>query len=162
MRELIELRLCDIKYAESFTKHINNYNVYRNFRDAFPKPYKIEDAYDFLSNCAQKENPENFIIDYKGECIGEIGFSISTDVERFSAEIGYWIGESFWNKGIMTNVLKKFSDYVFNNTSIQRLYANVFESNPSSMKVLEKAGFTRVGIMKRAIYKDDKFMDLYH
>ena len=62
----------------------------------------------------------------------------------------------------MTNVLKKFSDYVFNNTSIQRLYANVFESNPSSMKVLEKAGFTRVGIMKRAIYKDDKFMDLYH
>ena len=156
----IRLREPRIEDAAPFALYVNNENIIRNFRDAFPQPYTVNDAEEFLTKCVAKGYPENFIIDADGLCIGEIGYDIQTDVERFSAEIGYWVAEPYWNKGVMTKILNDFAQYIFSETKIVRLYANVFGFNTASMKVLEKAGFDKVGIMKKAVFKNGEFMDM--
>ena len=100
------------------------------------------------------------VIEADCHCIGETGYDRQTDVERYSAEIGYWIAEPYWNKGIMTDIINRFAQYVFENTDIIRLYANVFEPNKASIKALEKAGFEKVGLMKKAVCKNGKFVDM--
>ena len=156
----IKLREIRMEDAEYFALYINNRNIIKNFRDAFPQPYSVKDAIEFFTKCMADESPQNFIIEADGHCIGEIGYDRQTDVERFSAEIGYWIAEPYWNKGIMTDIINRFSQYVFENTEIIRLYATVFEPNKASIKALEKAGFEKVGQMRKAVFKNDKFLDM--
>ena len=156
----IKLREILMEDAEYFALYVNNENIIKNFRDAFPRPYRVNDAVEFFTKCLAKERPENLIKEADGHCIGEIGYDRQSDVERYSAEIGYWIAEPYWNKGIMTDIINRFAQYVFENTDIIRLYANVFEPNKASIKALEKAGFEKVGLMKKAVFKNGKFVDM--
>ena len=109
-----------------------------------------------------KENIHDFCIEVNGEAVGSIGFVPATDVERFSAEVGYWIGEPFWNQGIVTDALKEAINYYFEHTDKVRVFAVVFEHNSPSMRVLEKVGFTKVGIMQKAIFKNDNFTNAHY
>ena len=82
-----------------------------------------------------------FVLRLAGEAIGNIGFVRGTDVERFNAEVGYWISEKYWNQGIVSDALTEAIQYYFAHTEVIRIFATVYEYNPASMRVLEKAGF---------------------
>lgn len=155
------IRNWDLTDAQSLTENANNRNVWINLRDTFPHPYIFENAVEWLSFITNIEDKTIFAIEHNGKAIGGIGYHPQEDVQRFSAEIGYWIGEEHWNKGIISEVLPEFCDFIFNTTEIIRLYAFVYEWNAASSKVLEKSGFTCEGILKKYAFKDGKFLDAF-
>ena len=108
------LREWKLSDKESLTENANNINVWNNVRDHFPHPYKVEDAAQFIDMVLSKEQPcIDFAIEIEGKAVGGIGIVLNSDVERISAEIGYWLGENYWNRGIMTDVVKEMVDYSF-------------------------------------------------
>ena len=137
----------------------NNKKIWDNLRDFIPHPYTERDADDFI-NLTKQENPkQTFGIEYNGSLCGVIGLAIQDDIYRKSAELGYWIGEAFWGNGIATKAVELVSDYGFENISLNRIYAGVFAHNTASMQVLEKNGFEREGVFKKAVMKNDQIMD---
>jgi len=132
----------------------NNKNIFDNVRDYLPFPYKESDAEEFIQS-VQRENPQTtFAIEYEGKFCGVCGLMLQTDVYRKTAEIGYWIGEPFWNKGIVTTAVKLLTQYSFNRLNLVRIHTGVFEYNLASMKVLEKNGYEKDGIFKKSILKN--------
>lgn len=134
----------------------NNLKVAINLRDGFPNPYTLADAEKFIQTFAIQEPQQIFAIEYCGEYAGNIGLHKATDVYRMSAEIGYFLGEPFWNKGIMTHAVKLICEYGFKNLDIIRIHAGIFEFNPASMCVLEKCGFKLEAVLEKAIIKKGK------
>jgi RimJ/RimL family protein N-acetyltransferase len=153
---LRELRKDDI---QKLVDYANNEKVSINLRDGFPSPYTVADATKFI-DMANSQNPKTiFAIDYQGNYVGNISLSLGTDVYRKSAEIGYFIGEPFWNKGIMTKAVNLITDYGFEQLGIIRIYTGIFEYNKSSQRVLEKCGFIKKAVFQKAICKNDKIYD---
>jgi RimJ/RimL family protein N-acetyltransferase len=106
------------------------------------------------------ERPEtNFAIAVNDDAVGGIGYEIRPDVHRVSAEIGFWLGESHWGRGIMTEVLRAVTNHALHTHNLARLYASVFEWNPASMRVLEKAGYVREAVLRRSAVKDGRIID---
>jgi RimJ/RimL family protein N-acetyltransferase len=93
------------------------------------------------------------------EAVGGIGFTVQPDVAHRSAEIGYWLGEKFWGRGIATEALKAVTEYAFANYDLCRLYAHVFDWNPASARVLEKAGYRFEGRLKKSVTKNGQTID---
>jgi RimJ/RimL family protein N-acetyltransferase len=143
----------------SLIKHANNYQIWRNLRDVFPHPYTMQDAEGWVKLCESETKPTVFAIEIDGAAVGGVGIVVQTDVFRKNAEIGYWLGETYWGKGIITEAVKEMSDYAFRQFDIHRLYAGVFEYNKASMRVLEKAGFAFEAILKQAVIKEKKLWD---
>lgn len=137
----------------------NNKKIWNHVRDYFPHPYTEKDAEVFIKAQSKDSSIVNFAIDYDGEFCGVIGLILQKDVYRKSAETGYWIGEPFWGKGIATKAVQLIVDHGFNELKLVRIYAGVFEYNMASMKVLEKNGFQKEGISKKAVYKNGKIWD---
>jgi len=132
----------------------NNRKIWNNLRDYIPFPYKISDAEAFI-NTTEQENPRStFAIEYDGKFAGVIGLVNQKDVYRRSAEIGYWIGEPYWGKGIATKALALVTEYGFKKLDLIRIYSGVFEFNKASMRVLEKNGYELEGIFKNAVVKN--------
>jgi RimJ/RimL family protein N-acetyltransferase len=115
-------------------RYANNRKVSINLRDIFPYPYTMRDALNWYEIVRDSEPETSFAMDVAGEAVGGIGFTFETDVARRSAEIGYWLGEEFWGRGIATDALIAVSEHVFANYDICRLYAHVFEWNPASAR----------------------------
>jgi [ribosomal protein S5]-alanine N-acetyltransferase len=136
--QLLPLHLRD---APVMAQLANNRQIWDNVRDYFPHPYTLTDAYDFIAFCQQQQPVQNFAIWHKSDWVGVIGLVLQKDVNRFTAEIGYWIGESYWGQGIGTEAIQQICRYAFEDLKLLRLYAHVFEFNQVSMRVLEKAGF---------------------
>jgi [ribosomal protein S5]-alanine N-acetyltransferase len=145
----------------ALVKYANNCNISRVLRDQFPFPYTEEDAEAWLIHARHQEIETNFVIANEQELIGAIGINLQDDVNRFSAEIGYWLAEPFWGKGIATQALKKFTEFTFDNFNLNRIYANVFEGNPASEKILVKAGYIKEATLRKAVFKEGKFLDQY-
>ena len=145
--------------VEAIVRHANNRNVWINLRDRFPYPYTASDARRWLESVVGFQPEPNFAIAVGDEAVGGIGFSIQYDVARRSAEIGYWLGEEVWGRGIATDALLAVTDYAFANFDLCRLYANVFAWNPASARVLEKAGYSFEGRLKRSVTKDGQTID---
>ena len=137
----------------------NNYKISRNLRDAFPHPYSYEDALSFVGNCMQQNPKTIFAIEYKGNYVGNIALMPEADVYRKSAEIGYFIGEDYWNKGIVTTAVNLICDFGFNELDYARVHTGVFAYNTSSQRVLEKCGFTKEGVFENAVFKEGKLWD---
>lgn len=127
--------------AESLAVHANNINVARNLRDRFPHPYTRKDAREFLKFATSLEDESNLAIEVDGAAVGAIGYLPGTDVERFSAEIGYWLGEEYWGRGIVTEALVLMTAHAFERARLLRLFALPFADNVPSARVLEKAGY---------------------
>jgi [ribosomal protein S5]-alanine N-acetyltransferase len=145
--------------AESLVKFADNRKIWLNMRDGFPSPYSLESARSFLE-AAICQNPVTlFAIATPEEVIGGIGISLNKDVHRLTAELGYWLGEPFWGKGIMTETVVKFTNYAFQEFNLIRIYAEPYANNSGSHNVLEKAGFNLEGRMQKSVIKDGKILD---
>lgn len=137
-------------------KYANNEKVSINLRDAFPNPYTTADAKRFFK-MVNEQNPKTFLaIEYQGEYVGNISLLPGMDVYQKSAEIGYFIGEPFWNKGIATKAVNLITKFGFKQLDIVRIYTGIFEFNKASQRVLEKCGFQKEAVFKDAIYKNGK------
>jgi len=157
--EKISLRALEDIDASSLAELANNKKIWDNLRDIMPYPYSIENANLFI-DLTKKENPQvTFAIEFEGKLCGVIGLVPQQDVYKKTAEIGYWIGEPFWNKGIATKAVQLITDYAFNELDFVRLHTGVFEYNTASMKVLEKCGFKKEGVFEKAIIKNGKIWD---
>ena len=144
---------------DSIVHHANNRNVWLNLRNRFPHPYTIDDAKAWLERVINHTPETNFAIAVDDEAVGGIGYILQVDVAYRSAEIGYWLGEEFWGRGLATNALKAVTDLAFMQHDICRLYAHVFEWNTASARVLEKAGYIVEGRLKKSVTKDGKTID---
>ncbi len=147
--------------APAIAKHANNRNIWLNLRDGFPHPYSVNDANEFISNALAKEPETFFSIASSTEAIGGIGFTIGQDVHRYTAELGYWLAEPYWNQKIMTGAIQILIKYAFKTYDLNRIYAEPYATNPASSKVLEKAGFLYEGRLKANVYKDGKILDQF-
>jgi [ribosomal protein S5]-alanine N-acetyltransferase len=139
--------------AEPLVRHANDTAVARQLRDRFPHPYTASDATAFLRMTAGARDASNLAIEVEGEAAGGVGFVRGTDVERYSAEIGYWLGSQHWGRGIMTEALTLVTAYAFESLNLLRLYALPFADNDASVRVLEKAGYAREGLLRASAVK---------
>ena len=139
--------------ADALVTHANNINVARNLRDRFPHPYTRADARAFLKHAVSAADPTNLAIEVDGEAAGAIGYVPGRDVERFSAEIGYWLGEAAWGRGIATEALQLVTLHAFSEMRYLRLFALPFADNVGSIRVLEKAGYHREGVLQSSSVK---------
>lgn len=147
--------------ASSIVTHANNKNVSRYLRDRFPYPYTLSDAEEWLMVTVFEDPPKSFAITENDLVIGGVGYVTFDDVHRFSAEVGYWLGEKYWGKGLATAALKWLADYIFLNTDIIRLFATTVVANKGSALVLSKAGFLLEGTLRSNFIKDGKTYDTF-
>lgn len=155
------IRNFKLKDVESLSKYANNINVSRYLRDTFPFPYTKEDAEKWINFLNDNPDVLAFAIADKQEVIGGIGAIPNHDTNRFSVEIGYWLGEPFWNRGITTKAVKAFCNYLFTNFDFNHITASIYEGNDSSICVIQNAGFLLEGILRKHVFKGDKFLDQY-
>ena len=162
----IPLKHCTVRSyrvddAASLAKYANNRNIWKNLRDGFPHPYSIENAKAFIQKAVSAEPETMYAICVDDAAVGGIGFTLHSDIERLSAEIGYWLGDFFWGRGIVTEALKAVTRHAARTHSLSRIYAVPFESNPASHRVLEKAGYQFEGRMRKSAIKDGKIVDQF-
>ena len=159
-----ELREWKLSDAASLAENANNINIWNNLRDALPHPYSEKDGKTFIEMALSQAKPATlFAIVVDGKAVGSIGIILKSDVERISAELGYFIGEKYWNRGILTNAVKQMVSYVFTNfPHLQKIYATPFDFNIASQKVLQKAGFECEAILKQAAIKNGKVIDEHY
>lgn len=147
--------------VEAIVRYGNNRNVSIHLRETFPFPYRRADAQAWLKFVAGQSPETNFALAAQDELIGGIGLRMLGDVDRVSAELGYWLGEPFWQKGIATEAVRSFLPFCFRQFEIARIYAEVFSGNEPSIRVLEKCGFEPEGIMRQAVIKDGELKDKF-
>jgi RimJ/RimL family protein N-acetyltransferase len=140
--------------AASLVRHGNNLEVARQLRDRFPHPYTKHDAQRFLTFAVGADEVTNFAIEVDGEAAGAIGLVRSADVERYSAEIGYWLGQPLWGRGIATEAVELLTGHAFGTVNLLRLFALPFADNVASTRVLEKAGYVCEGILRKSAVKN--------
>lgn len=145
--------------ARALVHHANNRKIWLNLRDHFPHPYTRSDAQLFLRRIQRTEPETVLAIDVDGEAVGSIGFVIQPDVARVSAEIGYWLGESFWGRGIATEALTALTGYAIEHHGLTRVFALPFASNAASCRVLEKAGYVLEARLRRSAIKEGVVQD---
>jgi len=145
--------------AASLVRYANNRKVVRWLRDRFPSPYTAADAEAFLAAVSRQDPRTVFAIATPQEAIGGIGLEFGSDVHRFTAELGYWLGEPFWGRGIMTAAVRRLTDWAFGHLEVHRIYASVFEGNVPSVRVLEKAGFEFEGRLRAGVFKNGRILD---
>ncbi len=146
---------------DSLIRYANNRNVWINLRDRFPHPYTLADAEGWIEGPGQSSPQTQFAIVLDGEAVGGVGFELREDIFRRSAEIGYWLGEPFWGRGIATEALRAVTEYALKNFDLCRIEAGVFEWNPASMRVLEKAGYVLEARLRQSITKNGRTIDQF-
>jgi [ribosomal protein S5]-alanine N-acetyltransferase len=144
----------------SLLRYANNKAIADNLRDGFSNPYTLEDARRFLEMANAGDSRMLILaIDSRGEAIGSVGATMKQDVYRKNIEIGYWLAEPFWGRGIMTAVIRKFAFHLWLSYDVRRIYAEPFTNNSASRKALEKAGFTCEAVFKQNVIKNGVYLD---
>ncbi|MDR2917932.1 MAG: GNAT family N-acetyltransferase [Tannerella sp.] len=156
---MIKLRNINKAAPEEIQKLANNHAIAVNLRDAFPYPYTVEDAVTYLELAANGVLGHVFGIYDNDTFVGCCSLIPQNDVYRINAEIGYWIGEPYWGRGYATDAVRQCLKFAFEELNLLRVYANIYEYNIGSMKVLEKVGFEKEAIIKSSIMKEGKIFD---
>ena len=143
----------------SIVRHANNHNVWLGVRDSFPHPYTTADARAWIGVATTALYGQMFAIEVGGFAVGAVGLQPDEDVNRFNAEIGFWLGEEFWGRGIATEAVTAMTVHGMEELGYQRIYAYVFEGNHASARVLEKAGFIAEGHLRMSAFKAGQFAD---
>ena len=145
--------------AATLALHANDRDVWLNVRDRFPHPYAVSDAEAYIQSVAAQPVQTSFGIVVDGKAAGNIGLMLGSDIERFSAEMGYWLGRPFWGRGIMTEAVRAVTLYAFAHLALHRVFAIPFAHNRASGRVLEKAGYVLEGVMRKSAVKDGVLLD---
>jgi RimJ/RimL family protein N-acetyltransferase len=143
----------------SLQRQADNIKVARNLVDAFPHPYTVTHAREWIERNAGVQPQTQFAVVVDGQAVGGVGFTIGTDIHRRSAEIGYWLGEAYWGRGIVTEAVRAVTRYAFATFDIAHIFAGLFERNVASRRVLEKAGFVLEGRLRSHVTKHGETMD---
>ncbi|UTW62928.1 GNAT family N-acetyltransferase [bacterium SCSIO 12741] len=159
MNQQITLRPFTREDAPRMAELANNASISQNMRNAFPHPYTRENALEFIGMANSMDPVTIFAIEADGTYVGNIGLHKAEDVYRKSAEIGYFIGEPFWNQGIASAAVKQMVEFGFETLNLKRIHAGIFDYNQASARVLEKCGFEKEGIARMAVFKGDQFYD---
>lgn len=141
---------------DSLAHHADNRAIWLNLRDRFPHPYSRTDAEEFLDRAASLSPQIFFAIDLDGEAVGGVGIVPADDIERISGELGYWVGEEHWGKGLATRAAREMTTYCFETLKLHRVWACPFTRNTGSIRVLEKLGFRHEGTLVQSAIKDGK------
>ncbi len=153
------LRTWSVSDAPSLSIHADNPDIARNMRDGFPSPYTRDDADRFIAMAQEEKTAILLAIEVEGEAVGGIGIHPFSDVYCRTAEIGYWLSQTYHGRGIVTDAVRAIVPVVFATTEIIRIQAGVFHTNLASMRVLEKCGFEREAVHTQAIWKHGQFLD---
>ncbi len=153
------LRPWQLSDLDSLVKYADNPNIARNLTDGFPSPYTRESGEAYI-NMVSNDNPVKvFAIEIDGEAVGSIGVFPQVDIHRLNAEMGYWLAEPYWGKGIMPRAIKQMVKYAFDTFEINRIFARPFGRNLASQRVLEKVGFTYETRFDKVLIKDGQIED---
>jgi RimJ/RimL family protein N-acetyltransferase len=155
----IQIRPILKKDAPTIAKLGNNKKIWNNIRDAMPHPYHLKDAESFIASKEKDKPNTTFGITINDNLCGLIGLEIQKDIYRKSAELGYWLGESYWGKGLASEAVKLVVKHGFEHFDIERIFAAAFEYNIGSIRVLEKNGFVKEGIARKAVFKNNAYYD---
>lgn len=156
---MIKLRPWRMEDLENLVKYANNWNISKNMTDKFPFPYTTEKGISFIEQ-ANRMTPTNiFAIEYESEAIGGIGIHPQEDIQRMNAELGYWLAEPFWGKGIISQAIAQMIDYSFQNFEINRIFARPFGTNDASQRVLEKNNFILEAKFEKTLIKNGELVD---
>ena len=155
------LRKWELGDAPAVAKYADNPRIACNLRDAFPQPYTLADAQWYIGDCMEKEGSGQFCcaIVVDGEAAGSVGVFRGSDVYCKSGELGYWLAEPYWGRGIMTEAVMQVCTAAFDKLDILRIHAEPFARNQGSRRVLEKAGFTLEGVLHNSVYKNGEVLD---
>ncbi|MFA0834342.1 MAG: GNAT family N-acetyltransferase [Methanobacterium formicicum] len=140
----------------SLVTNANNPSIAANMRDGFPYPYTPEHGEAWINMAGSDDPQHNFAITINNQAVGGIGLAPGNDIERISAELGYWLGENYWGNGITSSAIKGILEYGFNQLELERIFAKPFEHNTASRRVLERNNFIQEGILKRSVIKHNK------
>lgn len=145
--------------AASLARYANNRNVWRNLTDLFPHPYALADAKAFIAKAITAGPETNFALEIEGEAAGGIAVQPKSDVYRRTAQVGYWIAEPYWGRGIATAAVKAITARAIKEHHLLRIEAGVYAWNPASARVLEKAGYAFEGRLRKSVFKDNEIVD---
>ena len=162
----LELDRCVVRHwhsrdLASLVRHADNARVAAQLRDRFPHPYTADAGRAFLTYVASQAPVTTWAIECDGMAAGAIGIEVQRDVERVSAEIGYWLGEPYWGRGIVTDALRAVTKESFLRFELLRLFALPFADNAASVRVLEKAGYVVEGHMRQSAIKNGVVRDQF-
>jgi len=147
--------------ARSLAHHGNNRKIWLNLRDRFPQPFTEEGGASYIAHVLAAADAPSFAIDVGGDAVGGISLHRGTDIERLSAEVGYWLGEDYWGRGIMTEAIRLVTRHAFTTLDLVRVFAVPFAHNAGSCGALENAGYVREGLMRQSAVKDGRMIDQY-
>lgn len=156
-----ELRPWCGKDAESITRYANNHRIADQLRNIFPHPYRLEDAVAFIAGCVADDDRTRCCraIVVNSEAVGGIGVFPKGDVYRKSAEIGYWLGEPYWGRGIMSAAIRQICSHALRAYDLVRIFSEPFARNKRSCRALENAGFTHEGTLRYSVWKNGELLD---
>jgi len=137
----------------SLVRHANNRKVWLQLRNQLPHPYTETDGRAWIAYASSEDPATNFAIEYQNEAVGSIGLTMQSDIEFGTAEVGYWLGEAVWGRGLGTAALRAFAAWAFDEFTLRRLFAGVMFHNHASRRVLEKTGFVLEGIHRQHVIK---------
>lgn len=157
----IVLRPWQKQDAQELAAVANNRKIWNNVRDALPSPYTVMDALQWIAHVNNQKPVVNFAIIYEGKVVGSIGCQPKEDIARKNIEIGYFVGEPYWGKGIATAAVALLLAFIAAKLDVVRVESHVFAQNKSSMKVLQKNGFYLEAIHRRAVIKNNEILDDY-
>ncbi len=159
---ICEIRKWALSDAGALASALSNKKVQDKLRDGLPYPYTEQDGSDYISAMLSADENETFAfaITVGGKVIGSIGAFRQGNIHRQTAELGYYIAEEYWGRGIMTEAVKQICRYIFDKSDIIRIYAEPFAHNAASCRVLEKAGFQYEGTLRQNAVKNGKIVDM--
>ena len=159
---IVNIKRWELADAKNLAVAISNKKVQDNLRDGLPYPYTEQDGKKFISAmlAADENDTFAFAITADGKVVGSIGAFRQENIHSQTAELGYYIAEEYWGKGIMTEAVQLLCEYIFSHTDIIRIYAEPFAYNIGSQRVLEKAGFQYEGTLRANAVKNGEVMDM--
>lgn len=155
----IKLKQWETEDAEALLKYAGNPKITQFMSDGFAGVSTTEGAAKFIAFAGSGEDKVYSTIEVDGEVVGGIGISVQTDIHRKNAELGYWLAEPFWGKGITTKAIEMLVSEAFDRLGITRIFARPFHTNKASHRVLEKAGFGLEAVLEKAVFKNGEYLD---